>query len=107
MLSMTLCNPMNCSLLGSSVHGILQARILEWVAMPSPSRGSSQPREWTPALLGGFFTCPTWEAPPSPNWDQLLVGKKQRIKNKHDFSQFNIGTKTEIWINGREQRAQK
>ena len=38
----TLCNPMSCSPPGSSVHGILQARILEWVAMPS-SRGSSQP----------------------------------------------------------------
>ena len=34
----TLCDPMNCSLPSSSVHGILQARILEWVAMPS-SRG--------------------------------------------------------------------
>ena len=40
----TLCNPMDCSPPGSSVHGILQARILEWVAMPS-SRGSSQPRD--------------------------------------------------------------
>ena len=36
----TLCNPMDCSLPVSSVHGILQARILEWVAMPF-SRGSS------------------------------------------------------------------
>ena len=36
----TLCNPMDCSPPGSSVHGILQARILEWVAMPS-SRTSS------------------------------------------------------------------
>ena len=42
----TLCDPMDCSPPGSSVHGILQARILEWVAMPS-SRGSSQPRDWT------------------------------------------------------------
>ena len=40
---LTFCNPMDCSLSGSSVHGILQARILEWVAIPS-SRGSSQPR---------------------------------------------------------------
>ena len=40
----TLCDPMNCRLLGSSVHGILLARILEWVAMPS-SRGSSPPRD--------------------------------------------------------------
>ena len=39
-LCLTLCDAMDCSLPGSSVHGILQARILEWVAMPS-SRGSS------------------------------------------------------------------
>ena len=41
---LTLCNPMYCSPPGSSVHGILQATILEWVAMPS-SRESSQPRD--------------------------------------------------------------
>ena len=40
----TLCDPMYYSLPGSSVHGILQARILEWVAMPS-STGSSSPRD--------------------------------------------------------------
>ena len=39
----TLCNPMDCSLPGSSIHGIFQARVLEWVAMPF-SRGSSRPR---------------------------------------------------------------
>ena len=44
--SWTLCDPMDCSLPGSSIHGNLQARILEWVAMLS-SRGSSQPRDWT------------------------------------------------------------
>ena len=43
---MSLCSPMGCSPPGSSVHGILQARILEWVATPS-SRGSSQPRDQT------------------------------------------------------------
>ena len=42
----TLCGPMDCSLPGSSAHGILQARMLVWVAMPS-SRGSSQPRDLT------------------------------------------------------------
>ena len=42
----TLCEPMDCSLPGSSVHGILQARVLEWVAI-SFSRGSSQPRDRT------------------------------------------------------------
>ena len=41
---LTLCNPMDCSLPGSSVHGIFQARILEWVAI-SFSRGSSRPRD--------------------------------------------------------------
>ena len=42
----TLCDPMDCSLPGSSVYGIFQARILEWVAIYF-SRGSSQPRDWT------------------------------------------------------------
>jgi len=49
---------------GSSAHGILQARILVWVAMPF-SRGSSQPRDWTQvSCIGhGFFThWTTWEA---------------------------------------------
>ena len=41
----TLCHLMDCSPPGSSVHKILQARILEWVAMPF-SRGSSRPRNW-------------------------------------------------------------
>ena len=41
---LTVCNPMDCSLPGSSVHGILQARVLEWVAF-SFCRGSSQPRD--------------------------------------------------------------
>ena len=35
-LYLTLCDPLGCNLLGSSVHGILQARILKWVAFPSP-----------------------------------------------------------------------
>jgi len=48
-LCLTLCDPMDCSPPGSSAHGILQARILEWVAMPS-SRGSSQPRDQTRLL---------------------------------------------------------
>ena len=43
-LHLTLCHPMNCNPPGSSVHGILQARMLEWVATPS-CRGSSQPKD--------------------------------------------------------------
>ena len=51
------CDPMDYSLPGSSVHGILQARILEWVATPF-SRRSSWPRDWTqvPHTAGRFFT---------------------------------------------------
>ena len=53
----TLCHPMDCSLLHSSVHGILQARILKWVAI-SFSRGSSQPRDqtWVSRIVGRQFT---------------------------------------------------
>ena len=51
----TLCDPKDCSLLVSSVHGILQARILEWVAMPS-SRASSWPRDQTPVSCGSCIT---------------------------------------------------
>ena len=52
-----LCNLMDCSPSGSSVHGLLQGRILEWIAIPF-SRGSSQPRDWTSVscIAGRFFT---------------------------------------------------
>ena len=52
-----LCNPMDCSLPGLSVHGILQARILEWDAILF-SRESSPPRDQTPVscIAGRFFT---------------------------------------------------
>ena len=63
---LTLCNPMDCSPPGSSVHGILQARILEWVAISS-SRGSSQPWDWTSVscIAGRFFTI--WDTREAPN----------------------------------------
>ena len=53
----TLCNPVDCSPPGSSVHGILQARILEWVAFHF-SGGSSRPRDQTriSCIAGRFFT---------------------------------------------------
>ena len=62
----TLCNLMDCSPPGSSVHGISQARILEWVAIPF-SRGSSRPRDQTPVscLTGRYFTN---EPPGKPLW---------------------------------------
>ena len=71
---LTLCDPMDCRPPGSSVHRILQARILEWVAIPS-SRGSSQPRDRTHDffIAGIFFTT---EPQGSPNRKSLPVIKK-------------------------------
>ena len=56
-LCSTLCDPMDCSLPGSSVHGILQARILEWVAIPF-SRDLPNPgiEPGSLILAGRFFT---------------------------------------------------
>ena len=68
----TFCSPMDCNLPSSSLHGILQARILEWGAI-SYSREYSQCRDWThmplmsPALVDRFFTSnATWKA---HSWD--------------------------------------
>ena len=76
-----LCDPMDRKNLQVLVHGILQARILEWVAMPS-SRGSSQPQGSNPrlsplpAVAGGFLTtCATWEAQSSG----LVNGGEPRV----------------------------
>ena len=53
----TLCNPVDCCLPGFSIHGIFQARVLEWVAI-SFSRGSSRPRDrtWVSHIVGRRFT---------------------------------------------------
>jgi len=66
----TLCNPIDYSLPGSSVHKISQARILEWVAISS-SKSSSQPRDQTRVscvsyLAGRFFTAEPPGTPPQP-----------------------------------------
>ena len=68
----TLSDPMDCNLPGSSVHGILQARTLEWVAYPF-CRGSSQRRNWTgvSCIAGGFFT----------NW---VITTKLGVENAQD-----------------------
>ena len=66
-LSCSVCNPMDCCPPDSSVHGIFQARILEWVAIFF-SRGSSQPRDWTcvskVSCIGRqiLYHWATWEA---------------------------------------------
>ena len=57
------CNPMDCRPPGSSVHGIFQARILEWVALSS-CKTSSPPRDWTHICSGRqvLYCWASWEA---------------------------------------------
>ena len=92
-----LCNPVDCSLPTSSVRDILQARVLEWVAIPF-SRGASWPRDWSQVscIAGRFFTIRanrevrgaqmwdelSWEAVNSPPLE--VVGVEQ------EFSHFNV-----------------
>ena len=71
-----LCGPTDCSPPASSVPGVLQARILEWVAVPS-SRGASRPGDGTasllpPALAGGLFTARATRGAPSEPRGGLL-----------------------------------
>ena len=82
----TLCFPMGCSLPGSSVHGILQARILEWVAISS-SWGSSQPRDGNRvscvSCIGRrvLYDQATWEAP---------IERKEERLEVNDVYQLNL-----------------
>ena len=73
----TLCEPMGCSPPGSCIHRILQARILEWVAMPS-SRGSSWPKDQThiaciSGTAGRYFTTEPPRKPDSYSADNILL----------------------------------
>ena len=63
----TLCDPIYCSLPGFSVHGGLQARILEWVAIPF-SRGSSKSRDWiwVSRIAGRFWGFSIWAISVTP-----------------------------------------
>ena len=81
----TLCNPMDCSLPGSSIHGILQARVLDWVAI-SFSRGSSPPSDRThiSCITGGFFT-----AEPVLGSPLILVQLKKILWVLATFSKSN------------------
>ena len=74
-----LCDPIGCSPPGSTVHGISQARILEWVAI-SYFRGSSQPWDWTciswVSCIGRWiffvYCCASWEAPNTLLYSSLI-----------------------------------
>ena len=70
------CDPMDCSL---PVHGILQARILEWVAIPF-SRGSSQARGWTDVL--GLLHCQARSLPVEPPGKPNIIVRRQRARRR-------------------------
>ena len=91
---LTLCMPMDCSLPGSFVHGIFQARILEWVAI-SFSRRSSRPRDWTPVshIVGRHFTI--W-ATREASMDWFKIGK--RITSRLYIATLLTYTHTHIYI---------
>jgi len=93
-LCWVLCNPMDCILPGSSVHGILQARILEWVAI-SFSKRSSRSKKWTwvSCTAGKFITVwATREAPFSSHHsltEQKMRAYEPRVLAQHClFSPF-------------------
>ena len=85
---LTLPDPKDCSPPGSSVHGILQARMLEWVTMPS-SRGSSRPRLWTrvSCFVGRYFTI--WAR---PGQLRRRDGKTLPYIKKENLLQFRLET---------------
>ena len=93
----TLCDPMDCSLPGSSVHRIFQARVLEWVAI-SFSRGSSQPRDRTHTADRRFTVWATREAP-----FLSLASEFFRYSN-HDLEQTVIYTRACYYNSAKEPR---
>ena len=74
---LTLCDPMDCSPPGSSVHGILQARVLEWIAI-SFSRGSSWPRDWIRVSCIGRRVLYHWATSKVP----LITMSRSHFKGK-------------------------
>ena len=73
--SPVLCNPMDWGLLGSSIYGTLQARILEWVAMPS-CRGPYWPRDQT--CISCLLHCQVGSLPPAPR-GKLTLPQAQKL----------------------------
>ena len=86
---LTLCDPVDCNLPGSSIHGILQARILEWVAI-SFSKGSSRPRDWTwvSCLVGRRFNL--WATREAPHASKVMLKILQTSTWTVNFQMFKL-----------------
>jgi len=80
-----LCDPLDCSPPGSSVHGIFQARMLEWVAISSP-RGSSWPKDWTHFSFS--LLCPALQVDSLP---AELSGKPTNLPTEGQSHEKNSG----------------
>ena len=89
-LYLTLCHPMDCSPPGSPVLGILQARIMEWVAIPF-SRGPSQPRDWTQVscIADRFFTI--WAT-------RETQMKKEQVYFPHLWNKLEVPLTTQVQL---------
>ena len=94
----TLCDLMDCSLPGSSIHGILQARILEWVAIPL-SRGSSSPRDWTRVSCTASRFLKVWATREALKFEILKVFKSEwvAVPMKKLKSKLIWGKTTTFW----------
>ena len=90
--SVQLCNPMDCGPPGSTVHGLFQARILEWAACPSPGALPDPGIQPTPPALAGRFLTTTGILP-SATWEahRLTSGQEHSILNK------------KLWINSSKE----
>ena len=87
-LHLTLCDPMDCSPPGSSVHGIFQATLLEWAAISS-SRGSSRPRDGThishvSCITGGFLTAEPLGKPFLGPWLSKKENSRETEKREYE-----------------------
>ena len=87
----TLCDPMTCNPPGSSVHGVFQVRILEWVAVPF-SRWSSRPRDqtWVSCIAGRFFT--VWASRGAHKWATTISPYPQPCSNSTVWCQMRRAT---------------
>ena len=100
-LCLTLCDPMDCSPPGSSVHGILRARILEWVALPS-FRGSSQPRIELASLMSNLcWQAGSLQLVPLGSYDkprQHIKSQRHYFANKGPSSQGCGFSSGRVWM---------
>ena len=90
----TFYDPMDCSSPGSSVHGIFQARKLEWVAISS-SRGSSWPRDRTCVFCLErqiLYQWAMWEVPCQNSCYQKTISTGRDVEKRNVFSQYNSTT---------------